>query len=422
MSKGRVCLAYSGGLDTSTILKWLILEGYEVVCFLADVGQVEDFDAVEKKALALGAECMIIENLQKEFVEQIVFRAIQCNAIYEDRYLLGTALARPVIARAQPRLHRQRQRVWHFLSRKFSIHKSLTEPFSQVRFELAFKACNPSIKVIAPWRLPEFCEKFQGRQDLLKFAAENNIPVSSTPKAPWSQDENLVHCSYEAGILEDPDHTPPRDLWTQTVDPLEAPDKPLDFTVYFEKGLPVKVTTPDQEATDSVELFKLLNKIGHDHGVGRIDIVENRWIGLKSRGCYDTPGLTIARLAHVDLEGLVLDSKVRKLRDQFVTIEWSQCLYNGMYFSPEREWLDEAIVSAQKGVNGQVRLRAYKGNVYVLGRSSETSSLYSQEDASMDSLDTFSPMDSTGFIAIQSIRLEKYGAQKAKDGQPLSQS
>ncbi|SCN74017.1 probable arginosuccinate synthetase [Fusarium fujikuroi] len=436
MSKGRVCLAYSGGLDTSTILKWLILEGYEVVCFLADVGQVEDFDAVEKKALALGAECMIIENLQKEFVEQIVFRAIQCNAIYEDRYLLGTALARPVIARAQVRIAEKYncnllshgctgkgvKRVWHFPPRKFSIHKSLTEPLSQVRFELAFKACNPSIKVIAPWRLPEFCEKFQGRQDLLKFAAENNTPVSSTPKAPWSQDENLVHCSYEAGILEDPDHTPPKDLWTQTVDPLEAPDKPLDFTVYFEKGLPVKVTTPDQEATDSVELFKLLNKIGHDHGVGRIDIVENRWIGLKSRGCYDTPGLTIARLAHVDLEGLVLDSKVRKLRDQFVTIEWSQCLYNGMYYSPEREWLDEAIVSAQKGVNGQVRLRAYKGNVYVLGRSSETSSLYSQEDASMDSLDTFSPMDSTGFIAIQSIRLEKYGAQKAKDGQSLSQS
>ncbi|KAF5717472.1 Argininosuccinate synthase [Fusarium mundagurra] len=417
MSKGRVCLAYSGGLDTSTILKWLILEGYEVVCFLADVGQVEDFDAVEKKALALGAERMIIENLQKEFVEQIVFRAIQCNAIYEDRYLLGTALARPVIARAQAKATSMTLSIT-----KNSIHRSLTEPFSQVRFELAFKACNPSIKVIAPWRLPEFCEKFQGRQDLLKFAAENNIPVSSTPKAPWSQDENLVHCSYEAGILEDPDHTPPKDLWTQTVDPLEAPDKPLDFTVYFEKGLPVKVATPDQEATDSVELFKLLNKIGHDHGVGRIDIVENRWIGLKSRGCYDTPGLTIARLAHVDLEGLVLDSKVRKLRDQFVTIEWSQCLYNGMYFSPEREWLDEAIVSAQKGVSGQVRLRAYKGNVYVLGRSSETSSLYSQEDASMDSLDTFSPMDSTGFIAIQSIRLEKYGAQKAKDGQPLSQS
>ncbi|KAF4970057.1 hypothetical protein FZEAL_10121 [Fusarium zealandicum] len=402
MSKGRVCLAYSGGLDTSTILKWLILEGYQVVCFLADVGQVEDFEEVEKKALALGAERMVIENLQKEFVDQIVFRAIQCNAIYEDRYLLGTALARPVIARAQVRVAE-----------------------NQVRFELAFKACNPSIKVIAPWRLPEFCAKFQGRQDLLKFAAENNIPVSSTPKAPWSQDENLVHCSYEAGILEDPDHTPPKDLWTQTVDPIEAPEQPLDFTIHFEKGLPIKVVAPDQEATESVELFKLLNKIGHDYGVGRIDItisVENRFIGLKSRGCYDTPGLTIARLAHVDLEGLVLDSKVRKLRDQFVTTEWSHCLYNGMYFSPEREWLEESIISAQKAVNGQVRLRVYKGHVYVLGRSSDTSSLYSQEDASMDSLEGFSPMDTSGFIAIQSIRLEKYGLQKIKDGEPLSQS
>ncbi|OBS21891.1 hypothetical protein FPOA_08228 [Fusarium poae] len=377
MSKGRVCLAYSGGLGTSTILKWLILEGYE--CFLADVGRVEGFDAVEKR---------------------LSISVLSCNAIYEDRYLLGTALARPVIARAQVRV-----------AEKYSCNLPShgctgkgNEYAHQVHFELAFKARSPSIKIIAPWRLPEFCEKFQGRQDLL------------------NQDENLVHCSYEAGILDGPDHTPPKDLWTQTVDPLEAPDKPFDFTVHFEKGLPIKVATPDQEATDSVELFKLLNKIGHDHGVGRIDIVENRWIGLKSRGCYDTPGLAIARLAHVDLEGLVLDSKVRKLRDQFVTVEWSQCLYNGMYFSPEREWLDEAIVSAQKGVNGQVRLRIYKGNVYVLGRSSETSCLYSQEDASMDSLDTFSPMDSTGFIAIQSIRLEKYGAQKAKDGQPLSQS
>ncbi|KAF5247865.1 hypothetical protein FANTH_6146 [Fusarium anthophilum] len=369
----------------------------------------------KKKALVLGAERMIIENLQKEFVEQIVFRAIQCNAIY-DRYLLGTALARPIIARAQVRVAEKcncnllshgcagkGNEYGTFHHEKNPIHRSLTEPLSQVRFELAFKACNPSIKVIAPWRLPEFCEKFQGRQDLLKFTAENNIPVSSTPKVPWSQDENLVHCSYEAGILEDPDHTPPKDLWTQTVDPLEAPDKPLDFTVYFEKGLPVKVATPDQQATDSVELFKLLNKIGHDHGVGRIDIVENRWIGLKSRGCYDTPGLTIARLADVDLEGLVLDSKVRKLRDKFVTIEWSQCLYYGMSLL-------------------NVHLGAYKGNVYVLGRSSETSSLYSQDDTSMGSLDTFSPMDSTGSIAIQSIRLEKYGAQKAKDGQPLSQS
>ncbi len=382
-------------------------------CFLADVGQKEDFPQVEKKALALGAEKMVIEDLQREFVEEIVFRAIQCNAVYEDRYLLGTALARPVIARAQVRVAEQ-------YGCGFLSHGCTGKGNDQVRFELAFKACNPSLKVIVPWRLPEFCNRFQGRQDLLRFAAENNIPVSSTPKAPWSQDENLVHCSYEAGILEDPDHTPPKDLWIQTVDPLEAPDRPLDFTIYFEKGIPVKVVTPDTEATDSVELFKLLNKIGHDHGVGRIDIVENRFIGLKSRGCYDTPGLTIARLAHIDLEGLVLDSKVRKMRDQFCTIEWSHALYNGMYFSPEREFVENSIVFSQRAVNGRVRMRVYKGAASVLGRASDSSNLYSQEDASMDSLEGFSPMDTTGFIAIQAIRLEKYGLQKIKDGEPLT--
>ncbi|KXX79970.1 Argininosuccinate synthase [Madurella mycetomatis] len=429
MSKGRVCLAYSGGLDTSTILKWLILEGYSVVCFLANVGQEEDYAAVEKKALALGAEHMVIEDLQREFVEEIVFRAIQCNAIYEDRYLLGTSLARPVIARAQVRVAQQYNcdylshgctgkgvsslRLDALLMPADIVHRT-------IRFELAFKACNPSLKVIAPWRMPEFIQKFQGRADLLKFAAENNIPVSSTPKAPWSMDDNLVHCSYEAGVLEDPDHTPPKELWTRTVDPTDAPDRPYEFTIYFEKGIPVKVVTPDQTATDSVELFKLLNKIGHDNGVGRVDIVENRFIGLKSRGCYDTPGLTIARLAHLDLEGLVMDSKVRKLRDQFVTIEWSHCLYNGMYFSPEREFLENSIIFSQQSVTGEVRMSVYKGAAYVLGRKSDASNLYSQEDASMDSLENFSPMDTTGFIAIQAIRLEKFGLQKIKDGQPLS--
>ncbi|POR32399.1 Argininosuccinate synthase [Tolypocladium paradoxum] len=416
MSKARVCLAYSGGLDTSTILKWLILEGYTVVCFLADVGQEEDFAAVEKKALALGAEKMVIENLQKEFVEQLVFRAIQCNAIYEDRYLLGTSLARPVIARAQVRVAQEHN--CDILS-----HGCTGKGNDQVRFELAFKALAPAIKIIAPWREPEFIQRFQGRNDLLKFAAENNIPVSSTPKAPWSMDDNMVHCSYEAGILEDPDHTPPKELWTRTVDPLDAPDKPYYFTVHFDKGIPVKVVTEDKkEATESVELFKLLNKIGHDNGVGRIDIVENRFIGLKSRGCYDTPGLTIARLAHVDLEGLVLDSKVRELRDQFCTLSWSRQLYNGMYFTPEREFIDNSIVFSQQNVNGQVRMMVYKGSAYVLGRSSESSNLYSMEDASMDSLETFSPMDTTGFIAIEAIRLKKYGQAKIAEGKPLTKA
>ncbi|ORY71036.1 argininosuccinate synthase [Pseudomassariella vexata] len=414
MTKGRVCLAYSGGLDTSTILKWLINEGYTVVCFLANVGQEEDWDEVEKKALALGAEKMVILDLQKEFVEEVVFRAIQCNAIYEDRYLLGTSLARPIIARSQVRVAQENN--CDILS-----HGCTGKGNDQVRFELAWKALAPSVKVIAPWRIPEFIAKFQGRNDLLAYAKENNIPVSSTPKAPWSMDENLVHCSYEAGILEDPDHTPPKELWKMTVDPIDAPDKPYHFTIFFEKGIPVKVVTEDKkEVTDSVELFKLLNKIGHDHGVGRVDIVENRFIGLKSRGCYDTPGLTIARLGHIDVEGLVMDSKVRELRDQFVTISWARQLYNGMYFSPEREFVENSIIFSQQNVNGQVRMMAYKGNAYTLGRSSDSSNLYSEEDASMDSLDTFSPLDTTGFIAINAIRLQKYGEAKIAQGQPLA--
>ncbi|KAK3488821.1 argininosuccinate synthase [Neurospora hispaniola] len=339
---------------------------------------------------------MVILDLQQEFVDQIVFRAIQCNAIYEDRYLLGTSLARPIIARAQVRVAEQ-------YNCEFVSHGCTGKGNDQVRFELAFKACNPEIKVIAPWRLPEFCARFQGRQDLLKYAADKNIPVSSTPKAPWSMDDNL-------------------ELWTRTVDPQDAPNTPQEFTIVFEKGIPVKVIVDGKETTGSVELFKLLNKIGHDHGVGRVDIVENRFIGLKSRGCYDTPGLTIARLAHLDLEGLVMDSRVRELRDQFVTISWSRQLYNGMYFSPEREFVENSIIFSQQNVTGEVRMMAYKGNAYVLGRKSDASNLYSEADASMDSLEGFSPMDTTGFIEINAIRLKKYGLQKIKDGKPLTQS
>ena len=285
-------------------MKWLVLQGYTVVCYLADVGQADAADAaaIEKKALLLGAERMVIADLQRIFVEQLVFRAVQCNAIYEDRYLLGTSLARPVIARGQVQVAEQ-------FNCQFLSHGCTGKGNDQVRFELAFKALNPSLQVIAPWRLPEFCNRFHGRQDLLKFAAENNIPVSSSPKAPWSMDENLVHCSYEAGILEDPGRTPvsafdhflhlltvtqPKDLWKMTLDPLDTPDAPTEFSIHFDKGIPVKVVLGDHEATDSIELFKLLNKIGHDNGVGRIDIVETRLVGIKSRGCYDTPGLTIA--------------------------------------------------------------------------------------------------------------------------------
>lgn len=218
-------------------------------------------------------------------------------------------------------------------------------------------------------------------------------------------------CSYEAGVLEDPDHTPPDDLWTMTDDPRQAPDEPTDIKISFEKGIPTKLVTPQKTFTNSLQLFKELNRIGKVHGIGRIDIVESRFIGLKSRGCYDSPAMTILRLAHLDLEGLVLDSQVRALRDQFVSHNWSILLYNGFYFSPERAFVENSLLYSQQQVYGDVRLRCYKGSAYVLGRSSSTSNLYSEEEASMDSLENFSPEDTTGFIKIQSIRLKKHADQ-----------
>ncbi|KAE8136094.1 argininosuccinate synthase [Aspergillus pseudotamarii] len=413
--KPRVCLAYSGGLDTSCILRWLIEEGYEVVCFLGNVGQEEDWAAVEAKALKIGAKKMVIEDLRREFVEELCFPAIQCNAIYEGRYLLGTSLARPVIARAQMRVA-QREGC------QFVSHGATGKGNDQVRFELAFYAIQPSIKIIAPWRDPKFFKRFAGRNDLLDYAAQTGIPVTSTKAKPWSMDANSAHCSYEAGVLEDPNHTPPADMWTMTADPLNAPNEPTDITIQFEQGVPTKLVTPEKEYTDSVELFDALNKLGYTHGVGRIDIVENRFIGLKSRGCYDSPAMTILRAAHLDLEGLVLDGQVRALRDQFVTHNWSIQLYNGYYFSPEREFIENSLKFSQKRVNGEVRVRLYKGNPYILGRSSSTEKLYDAEEASMDSLEDFEPTDTTGFISISSIRLKKYGLQKAEEGENLSRA
>ena len=236
-------------------------------------------------------------------------------------------------------------------------------------------------------------------------------------------DENLAHCSYEAGILEDPDTTPPTDMWKLTVDPLTAPDQPEDFTVTFEKGVPVKLEFTEKgqkkTVTDSVDVFLTANAIARRHGVGRIDIVENRFIGIKSRGCYETPGLTCLRAAHIDIEGLVMDREVRALRDQFVTFNYSKLLYNGMYFSPEREFLESSITASQKSVNGQVRCRAYKGNVSVLGRSSETEKLYDMTESSMDEIGDFSPAETTGFINVSAIRLKKYGQMKAAAGEKM---
>ncbi len=381
---------------------------------MADVGQEEDFEAAKKKALAIGASKCYIEDLRREFIEQLCYPAIACNAIYENVYLLGTSLARPVIARAQIAVAQKEGCV-------AVSHGCTGKGNDQVRFELAFYALQPSIKVIAPWRDPVFYERFKGRGDLLDYAAEKHIPVTSTKSQPWSMDENLAHCSYEAGILEDPNTTPPEEMWKLTVDPTEAPHTPEDFTLTFKKGLPVKLEYDHgkKSATDSVGLFLTANAIARRHGVGRIDIVENRFIGLKSRGCYETPGFTMLRAAHIDLEGLVMDREVRALRDQFVTFNYAKLLYNGLYFSPEREFLEDSITASQKHVNGSVRCRAFKGMFTVLGRWSDTEKLYDESESSMDEIGDFAPTDTSGFISVQAIRLKKYGKAKEAAGQSL---
>ncbi|KAK4889435.1 argininosuccinate synthetase [Elasticomyces elasticus] len=412
MAKGKVCLAYSGGLDTSCILQYLLDEGYEVIAFMADVGQEEDFEAAKEKALKIGASKCYIEDLRQEFIEELCYPAIACNAIYESVYLLGTSLARPVIARAQIAVAQKEG--------CFAVSHGCTgKGNDQVRFELAFYALQPSIKVIAPWRDPVFYNRFKGRNDLLDYASEKKIPVTSTKSKPWSMDENLAHCSYEAGILEDPNTSAPEDMWKLTVDPTKAPNEPEDFTIHFEKGLPVKLECKDGNKTEPLDLFLTANTIARRHGVGRVDIVENRFIGLKSRGCYETPGLSMLRSAHIDLEGLTMDREIRALRDQFVTFAYAKILYNGLYFSPEREFLETSITASQKSVNGAVRCRAYKGMFSVIGRWSDTEKLYDESESSMDEIGDFAPSDTTGFISVNAIRLKKYGKAKEEKGESL---
>ncbi|KAG1770754.1 argininosuccinate synthetase [Suillus occidentalis] len=408
-AKGRVLLAYSGGLDTSCILAWLIEEGYEVYAFMADVGQEEDFEAARKKALSVGAKKFFLEDLKREFVTQLIYPAVQANCIYENVYLLGTSLARPVIARGMISVADKE-------GCDYVSHGCTGKGNDQVRFELAFYGLKPDIKVIAPWRLPEFYNRFPGRQALLAYAAEKGIPVQQTAAKPWSTDENLFHISYEAGILEDPNTTPPDDMWKLTASLQDAPAEPEQLSIEFKAGLPVKVVIANQALTDPVDIFLALNAVARKHGVGRIDIVENRFIGVKSRGCYESPAATILRVAHMDIEGLTLDRNVRALRDQFVTIELARILYNGHFFTPEREFVTSAIPASQRTVNGTVRLKLYKGNVVVIGRYSDEG-LYDEHESSMDELGGFEPTDTTGFIQIESIRIKKWGQANARKGQ-----
>lgn len=397
----KVVLAYSGGLDTSCILKWLMERGHEVVAFVGDVGQKEDFQAVKEKALAIGATEVHVENLQREFVTDFIFPSIKANALYEGRYLLGTSIARPCIARSM-------LNVADRVGASLLSHGATGKGNDQVRFELAFYALRPDMEVIAPWRMREFLEQFEGRTDLMNYCAEHNIPVDASPKSPYSMDENLYHISYESGVLEDPAHSPEKDMYRMTVDPTDAPDTPEVVTINFKDGIPVKLTTAEGSVTDPLELFKACNDLGRKHGIGRIDIVENRFIGIKSRGVYESPGATILREAHMDIEGIAMDREVMRLRDM-LSPKFSELVYNGFWFSPEMEFLMAAMDKAQELIDGEVKLQLYKGRALPVGRSSP-SSLYNKDLASMEIEGGFDPRHSEGFIRINSIRLKAHRA------------
>jgi argininosuccinate synthase len=401
--KEKVVLAYSGGLDTSVILKWLIEKNYEVIAFVADVGQADDFEECRKKALLLGASKVIISDLKKEFIDNYVFKAIMGNAIYEGRYLLGTALARPLIAKKQieTAINEKAKAVAHGATGKGN---------DQVRFELCYYALKPDIKVISPWKDKEFLEKFKGRTDLLKYAAENNIPVKASIDKPYSEDDNLMHISHEAGILEDPMFTVQKNMLEKMVLPQDAPDKETRIAIYFKNGIPIKLVNKDDGTVkeESYDMYTYLNELAGKNGIGLLDMVENRFVGIKSRGVYETPAATVIHIAHMDLEGIAMDREVMRLRNM-LTPKFAELIYYGFWFSPEMDFLMAAIEKSQEIIDGSVHLCLYKGNVLIEGRESP-SSLYNKELSSMDIEGGFDQTDSKGFIRINAIRLMAHRA------------
>lgn len=408
-ARHKVVLAYSGGLDTSVILKWLVNKGYEVVAFIADVGQDEDMEAAMEKALKTGASKVYVEDLKEEFVTDFIFPAIKANAIYEGRYLLGTSLARPLIAKGQIEVAIKE-------NADFVSHGATGKGNDQVRFELSCYALKPDIKVIAPWKDPEFLAEFRGRSDMIAYAKKNGIPVKASADKPYSEDANLLHISHEAGILEDPKLTPDESVFSYTKSPMDAPDKVTKIEIHFKNGIPVKVVNNENGTvkTKPLELFMYLNKLGSENGIGRIDMVENRFVGIKSRGVYETPGGTILRVAHMDIEGIAMDKEVMRLRDMF-SPKFSELVYNGFWYSPEMDFLMAAFNKSQEVINGTVWLSLYKGNVTVLGRESP-SSLYNKDMSSMDIEGGFNQTDSKGFINIHAIRLKAHHAILRKQG------
>ena len=401
MTKKKAVLAYSGGLDTSCILRWLQEDGYEVVAFIADVGQREDFEANAERARTIGAEKVVIADLKQEFVTDFIYPAIAGNAVYENRYLLGTSLARPLLARAHVELAVA-------AGATAVSHGATGKGNDQVRFELAFAALAPQLEVIAPWKERRFLERFKGRTDLLQYAEEQGIPVDATAAKPYSMDENLMHKSYEAGMLEDPSAEPPLDMFDLTRPALDAPDTPARVEIEFRNAHPTRVTNlqTGEEHTEPMALFGYLNELAGSHGVGRIDMVENRFVGIKSRGVYETPAGTVLHLALRDLEGIAMDREVLALRDA-LSPKFTQLIYNGFWFSPEMDFIRAAFRQAEELIDGVVRVQLYKGGMQTLGRESP-SSLYDQDLSSMDIEGGYDQEDARGFIRINGLRLRAH--------------
>ena len=416
MSKEKIVLAYSGGLDTSVILKWFIEEGYDVIAYIADVGQEEDFEAAREKAEKIGASKVYIEDLKEEFVRDYIFPTIKSQAIYEGRYLLGTSVARPIIAKRQIEIAEKE-------GATYVGHGATGKGNDQVRFELSYYALKPDIKVLAPWKMEEFLTRFEGRSDMLNYCDQYGIPVTATRKKPYSEDDNLLHISHEAGILEDPNAPCDEDVYSRTSTMKDWPDEPETITITFAHGIPVKVEGERTE-TEPLALFEYLNELGTKHGIGRLDMVENRFVGIKSRGVYETPGGEILYKAHRDLEGLTLDREVMKLRDT-MSLKVAELVYNGFWFSPEFELLMGFMDKAQEPVNGEVKVQLFKGAAYPLARTSPNA-LYDPVQSSMDEEGGYDQKDADGFIKINAVRLKNNtkvrGKAPLKDGTTKSKA
>ncbi len=407
MPKEKLVLAYSGGLDTSVILHWLIIKGYEVIACTADLGQKEDFNALREKALKIGASKVYIVDAKEELIRDFIFPVIRANAIYEGRYLLGTSLARPLLAKVQIEVAKKE-------GVNIVAHGATGKGNDQVRLELTCQILSPGIKIISPWKDEEFLKQFQGRSDEIEYAKKHGIPIKQTAEQPWSSDDNIMHISYEAGELEDPARRPRESMFEMTTSPKEAPDEETEIEIEFEKGNPIRIINLKDGIVKEgpLELFTYLNELAGKNGIGREDMVENRFVGIKSRGVYETPAGTILMQAHRDLEGLTMDREVMHLRDSLIP-KFAELVYYGFWYSPEMEVLRTLFDKTQEYVSGRVKVALYKGNIIMAGRESPFS-LYDQAQSSMDLAGGYDPKNAIGFIKINAIRLINNALRKKK--------